>query len=336
MSRKTFWTISAVFFICIFLAFLLLPKKSKIKNTAKYSFTQKSNTWIPPDTSELAKDAAGNLIRYGHELIVHTSRYLGPKGSVAQISNGMNCDNCHINGGTTLFANNFSVTAPSYPQFKKRNNSLVDLVERIDGCFERSLNGEKLTDTSREMKAMIAYINWMGKNKDEVKNKFGTSTEKLAYLNRAADTANGKVIFLAQCSACHGQKGEGKLMDDGREYLYPPLWGKNSYNNGAGLYQLTNLAGFVKNNMPYGTTYKRPFLSDAQAWDVAAYVNSMPRPSFKSIDKDWPDISAKPIDYPFGPYADTFSENQHKFGPFGPIALADKNLKKNKEVVTKK
>lgn len=30
-------------------------------------------------------------------------------------------------------------------------------------------------------------------------------------------------------------------------------------------------------------------------------------------------ISKKPIDHPFGPYADSFSEQQHKLGPFGPI-----------------
>ena len=37
---------------------------------------------------------------------------------------------------------------------------------------------------------------------------------------------------------------------------------------------------------------------------------------------DYPDISKKPIDDPFGPYADTFSESQHKYGPFQPIEEA--------------
>jgi thiosulfate dehydrogenase len=35
------------------------------------------------------------LINYGKELIAHTSEYLGPKGSVTQSSNGINCQNCH-------------------------------------------------------------------------------------------------------------------------------------------------------------------------------------------------------------------------------------------------
>jgi thiosulfate dehydrogenase len=249
----------------------------------------------------------------------------------------MNCDNCHIDGGTHLFANNFSVTAASYPQFKKRNNSVVNMVQRINGCFQRSLNGEKLGGSSREMEAIIAYIKWVGSTlKGDKKNVFGTATEKIPYLSRPADTVKGQAIFQAQCSVCHGRDGEGKLLEDGKEYLYPPLWGNHSYNNGAGLYQLSQFAGFVKNNMPFGTSYKKPFLSTDQAWDVAAYVNSRPRPVYIDLQKDWPDISGKPADYPFGPYTDTFSESQHKFGPYDPIVSAEKKNKKPKEDLSKK
>jgi thiosulfate dehydrogenase len=266
---------------------------------------------------------------------VHTAKYLGPKGSVAQITNGMNCDNCHINGGTTIFANNFSITDISYPKFRRRSNSIVNLATRINGCFKRSLNGIPPGDSSREMNAMIAYIKWVGE-KANTKNVFGTATEKLSFLSRAADTLKGKDIFMAQCQVCHGQNGEGKFLEDGREYLYPPLWGRHSYTDGAGLYQLSNFAGFVKNNMPFGTSYKKPFLSNEQAWDVAAYINSRPRPVFKELLKDWPDISGKPADYPFGPYVDSFPESQHKYGPFDPIVLAQKSYKNQKEDLSKK
>jgi thiosulfate dehydrogenase len=70
--------------------------------------------------------------------------------------------------------------------------------------------------------------------------------------------------------------------------------------------------------MPQGTTYEKPVLTDEEAWDVAAYVNSMPRPS-KDLSMDWPKIAKKPFDHPFGPYVDPFSEEQHKFGPYKPI-----------------
>jgi len=203
---------------------------------------------------------------------------------------------------------------------------------RINGCFKRSLNGKEPGDSGREMKAMIAYITWVGKDvQKNTKNVFGTSTEKLPFLNRAADTIKGKNIFLAQCSTCHGENGEGKFLEGGQEYLYPPLWGKHSFNIGAGLYQLSKFAGFVKNNMPFGTSYKKPYLSDEQAWDVAAYINSRPRPGFKDLQKDWPDISGKSADYPFGPYIDSFSERQHKYGPYNPIVSEDKKIKKSNE-----
>ena len=327
--------LAAVFFILIILAIYFLPLPQKTKSTAA-SYIE-SVLWNPPDTNSLLHDSVGNLIRYGRELIVHTAKYLGPKGSVAQITNGMNCDNCHIDGGTQLFANNFSITGISYPKFRRRSNKTENLVMRINGCFKRSLNGEEPGDSSREMKALIAYIKWIGNSvKENNKNVFGTSTEKLSFLSRAADTLKGKDIFKAQCSVCHGKNGEGKFLVDSREYLYPPLWGRNSYTNGAGLYQLSNFAGFVKNNMPFGTTYKKPFLSNDQAWDVAAYINSRPRPVYKELLKDWPDISYKPADYPYGPYVDSFPESQHKFGPFDPIVSAEKNYKNRKEELSKK
>ncbi len=320
-----------MFIVFIFLAFLFLPKKNKIKNTAKTSFTA-STLWNAPDTNSLPHDSSGNLVRYGRELIVHTARYFGPKGSVAQITNGMNCDNCHIDGGTRILANNFSITAATYPKFTKRSNQTINLVMRINGCFKRSLNGQAPGDSGREMKAMVAYITWLGKDvKKETKSIFGTSTEKLPFLNRAADTIKGKNIFLSQCTTCHGENGEGKFLEGSKEYLYPPLWGKHSYNVGAGIYQLSKFAGFIKNNMPYGTSYKKPYLSNEQAWDVAAYINSRPRPGFKDLQKDWPDISGKPVDYPFGPYIDRFSESQHKFGPYNPIISADKKINKTQE-----
>jgi thiosulfate dehydrogenase len=100
--------------------------------------------------------------------------------------------------------------------------------------------------------------------------------------------------------------------------MYPPLWGKHSYNVGAGMYQISKFAGYIKNNMPFGTTFHNPQLTNEQAWDVAAYVNSKPRP-WKDLKKDWPDLATKPLDYPFGPYSDRFSAKQHKYGPFGPI-----------------
>ncbi|MGN6531150.1 MAG: c-type cytochrome [Ginsengibacter sp.] len=198
---------------------------------------------------------------------------------------------------------------------------------RINDCFERSLNGERPGDSSKEMKAMIAYIKWIGKDVSKARKPTGAGSETLPFLSRAADTVKGKIVYISVCEKCHGKDGEGILQDNQVEYLYPPLWGKHSYNNGAGIYQLSKFAGYIKNNMPYGTSFKKPFLYDEQAWDVAAYVNSRARPA-KVFKMDWPDLSTKPIDYPFGPYVDTFSMLQHKYGPFEPIRKFYVNHKK--------
>jgi thiosulfate dehydrogenase len=75
--------------------------------------------------------------------------------------------------------------------------------------------------------------------------------------------------------------------------------------------------------MPHGVDYLNPQLSPEQAWDIAAYVISQPRPRKAGLDKDFPDLLEKPVDTPYGPYA----EQQHKYGPFAPIRAAIVKLK---------
>ena len=230
----------------------------------------------------------------------------------------MNCENCHIDGGTKPWANNFSSVASIYPVFKSRRGQIETIEMRINDCLERSLNGLPVPDSGKEMKAMIAYINWVGKDVSKGVKTKEAGTENLAFLSRPADPGKGKKIYNANCESCHGKNGEGKLLPGGKEYLYPPLWGRHSYNISAGIYRISKFAGYIKNNMPFGVTSNNPRLGNDDAWDVAAYVNSNPRTT-KYFKMDWPDISAKPFDYPFGPYTDSFSVTQHKYGPFKAI-----------------
>jgi thiosulfate dehydrogenase len=271
--------------------------------------------WTPPDSLSIPGTAEGELIRYGRELVAHTAIYLGPKGVVSQISNGMNCQNCHLKAGKKIFGNNYSAVASTYPRFRARSGSVEDIQKRVNDCIERSLNGKPLEEGSRELKAFIAYISWVGKDVEKGVSPAGVGLWDLPLLDRAASPEKGKLVFEKQCALCHGQDGMGMKTEDGKEWKYPPLWGDQSYNTAAGLYRLSRFAGYVKANMPNGATFDRPILTDEEAWDVAAFVNSMPRPH-KTFTADWPDISKKPFDHPFGPYADTFSEDQHKFGPF--------------------
>ncbi|MBL7873384.1 MAG: c-type cytochrome [Cyclobacteriaceae bacterium] len=278
----------------------------------------KDELWKAPDIRTIPNTEEGELIKYGKDLISFTSKYLGPKGIVMSLSNGMNCQNCHLDAGTKPFGNNYSAVASTYPLFRARSGTLETIEKRVNDCFERSLNGKALAHDSHEMKAMVAYIQWVGKDVPKGELPKGAGLVLLPFLNRPANPDNGKLVYDKTCTVCHGKNGEGMALTDSTGWLNPPLWGPNSYNSGAGLFRLSRFAGYVKANMPFGATYDAPQLTDEQAWDVAAYVNSLPRPS-KDLTADWPDISKKPIDHPFGPYADEFSEQQHKFGPFKPI-----------------
>jgi thiosulfate dehydrogenase len=284
--------------------------------------------WNIPELASEPDSAKRAAIRYGKELIVHTSEYLGPNGSVEKLSNGMNCQNCHLDAGTKVWGNNYGAVASTYPKVRARSGQMEDIEKRINDCFERSLNGKALRTDSKEMKAMVAYMHFLGKHVAKDSTPEGTGIYKISYLSRPADPVKGAGIYSEKCASCHGENGEGMLAMHQKEYTYPPLWGPNSYNSGAGLFRLSRLAGYIKYNMPYGADYLNPQMSDADCWDVGAFINSQPRPE-KDISKDWPDISKKPIDHPFGPFSDGFSEKQHKYGPFGPIEKARKALKSN-------
>jgi thiosulfate dehydrogenase len=282
--------------------------------------------WNPPDSNQIPHTAEGDLIRYGKRLIAHTSRFIGPKGSVASLSNGMNCQNCHLDAGARVFGNNYSAVNSTYPKFRDRSGTIENIYKRINDCVERSLHGKSLDTLSREMQAIRAYIVWLGQKVQKNIKPSGAGITDLPFLNQAADPEKGHFIYMQQCQRCHGQHGEGLLYPDSAEYVYPPLWGNQSYTSAAGLHRITRLAGYVKDNMPFGaSTHFNPQLTDTESWDVAAFIISQPRPEIK-FEKDWPDKFRKPIDYPYGPYMDSFSERQHQYGPFIPILAFRKRL----------
>jgi thiosulfate dehydrogenase len=274
--------------------------------------------WKAPNPQGLAAGPEKELVLYGQDLIAHTAKYLGPSGSVAQITNGLNCQNCHLDAGTRVYGNNYGSVASTYPKFRARSGAEEDIFKRVNDCFERSLNGAPLAEDSREMQAIKAYITFLGTNVPKGTKAEGSGLKDVPFLDRAADPVKGKEVYTAKCQSCHQPNGEGTLRPDGTEYIYPPLWGLHSYNDAAGLYRISNFAKYAKYNMPLGATHFNAQLTDEEAWDVAAFVNTQPRPH-KSAPRDWPDISKKPIDHPFGPFADSFDEKQHKFGPWKPI-----------------
>ena len=284
-------------------------------NNDNIVFTDTS-CWIGPGLYNIPENKTGDTIRFGRALIANTSAYFGPAGTISHTTNGMNCQNCHLDAGTKPWGNNYGGVAANYPLFRARSGTIETIEKRVSDCFERSLNGTAPDTASAAMKAIVAYIKWVGEGVAKKTIPRGTGIQKIKKLDRAADAQKGRQVFISYCTNCHGINGAGLKDSSGNgNYQYPPLWGKNSYNMSAGLYRISNLAGFVKNNMPNTISYKNPVLSDEEAWDVAAYINSQEHPD-KKWSTDWPDISKKPFDHPFGPYADSLTEKQHKYGPW--------------------
>ena len=312
-------------------------EKEKIATSTEIKKTDTTNYWAAPDINAITDAKLKAQVSYGKELIAHTAKYLGPNGLVMKISNGMNCQNCHLQAGTVVFGNNYGSVASLYPKFRARSGGIENVYKRVNDCIERSLNGKAIDTLGKEMQAIAAYINFVGSNVAKGKKAAGSGFKDLAWLDRAADPEKGQTVYTTKCQSCHQANGEGTFTADKTEYIYPTLWGSNSFNDGAGLYRISNFAKYIKYNMPQGTTYQNPQLTDEEAWDVAAFVLSQTRPHI-NVPKDWPDISKKSVDHPFGPYADTFTEKQHKYGPFKPIVEEQKKKEeagKQKAVIAK-
>lgn len=277
----------------------------------------------PPDTSEIPEGELGEMIRYGRELIINTPYYIGPEGIISKnLNNKMTCNNCHLDAGTRPFGLNFFSTHGRYPQYRGRENRILTLEERINNCIERPHNGIGLPLGSRELVAMACYVKWVSTGVPAGGRVYGDGAVELDYPARAADIDNGARLYALHCSECHGMDGQGVWKPDSSGYIYPPLWGDDSYASGSSMHRVLKMARFIKANMPdKKTTLHKPFLSDHEAIDIAAFVNDdriHTRPMKRNVD-NYPVVKYKPIDYDKAPFNDTFSELQHKFGPYQPI-----------------
>ena len=285
--------------------------------------------WTPPDISKVGEDPFGQLVKYGHALFTDTPNEIGPEVSNAAkrfAGNNLACQNCHLKAGTQPYAMPMTGVWGQFPQYRGREGTVDMLEERIIGCMERSMNGRALPLESREMKAFSSFMRWLSKGIPDGAKLRGAGTLQIKEPDRAANRARGADVYAQVCAACHGADGSGQRAENGLGYQFPPLWGRDSYNNGAGMSRLLTAAAYALHNMPLGTSFDSPLLMDEQAYDVAGYIVSQNRPEKANLDKDFPIRLQKPIDTPYGPYADGFSEEQHRLGPFGPIRAKVKEL----------
>jgi len=288
------------------------------------------------DVNQLGDDLNSEMIKYGYALIAETYKYIGPENGNPRMiyaGNNLSCKNCHLDAGTKKFAAPYIGVTGRFPQYRGREDVIGSIEERINGCMERSMNGKKLPTDSKEMRAMVSYMSWLGKDVPGGHKVKGAGFTKITIPDRAVDLENGKKVYDAQCIACHGENGAGVKNTDGLGYTYPPLWGDDTYNHGAGMNRVLTAAAFIKGNMPFGATADNPMISDEDAYDVAGYIDSKQRPLKANTDVDYPDLKRKPVSTPYGPWDDDFSAEQHKFGPFPPIIAFYKEkygIEKNK------
>lgn len=270
------------------------------------------------NVENLSDTPQNKLIKLGRKLIDSTSIYLGETSTDFHVGNVLNCTNCHLDSGTKAFGIPLIGVTKRFPQYRGREDKIGTIEDRINGCFERSMNGRKLDVNSLEMQAFVAYIDWLSRYIFPNERVAGKGLKSIVIPNRAVNLQRGKQVYENNCALCHGIDGFG-VKRDNLTYEYPPLWGPNSYNNGAGMTRVLTAAQFIKYNMPLGVTYNSPLMTDDQAYDVAGYINQQLRPMKDDLEIDFPNRLKKPVSTPYPPYADPFPQSQHALGPFEPI-----------------
>ncbi len=245
-----------------------------------------------PRVADLLKEPNAEQLIRGMRLNTETHTLL-PNN----VGNVLNCASCHLNAGTVADGSPYVGISAFFPSYASRAGRVITLEDRINGCFLRSMNGKPLANDGDDMKAMVAYFDWMKRETKPEDKVEGRGVGKISQSIKP-DIENGEKIYEVQCTVCHGANGEGLKAGSG-EFIYPPLWGDKSFNIGAGMARTYTAAAFVKRNMPIGFHERFPLgqggLSDQEAVDVAEYFTHMPRPDFPGKVKDWPK-DKKPAD----------------------------------------
>jgi thiosulfate dehydrogenase len=270
-----------------------------------------------------------DLIRYGIQVLDQTVQTIGPMAGDADkrySGNGLNCSSCHLKNqgglpGTAYDAIPFVNVANDYPNFRARSMTIGTAADRVNGCMTRSMgDGRPMPLDSREMQGILAYFDWLAEGTKHNQAMAGTGLPGVNLPDRQASPESGKTIFKQSCVQCHGMNAQGLKAPrgSGAPYTFPPLAGDDSFNDGAGMSRLIKATRFIHANMPLGATSKNPTLTVDQAYDVAAYVLSLPRPERPGRENDFPDPEFRPADYPVPAYfkGDKQALQRAKLGPY--------------------
>ena len=233
------------------------------------SVTHQSKFFSPPPESAIPNGPFGDLVRQGRAIFVHTS-----ENAKAYVGNGLSCSNCHLDAGRLANSAPLWGAYVAYPQYRGKNQHVNSFAERLQGCFKFSMNGKAPPLDSHVMLALETYAYWMATGAPVGAKMAGAGYPKKSFKPpQPANYARGKTVYEHSCALCHGPHGQGQQVAG--KNVFPPLWGPESFNWGAGMHQLNNAAAFIKANMPFS---RGDTLSDQDAWDVAMYMDAHERP----------------------------------------------------------
>ena len=237
----------------------------------------------PADTS-LRDDPMSRSIRRGLALATATRDSLP-----GYVGSQLRCVSCHLDNGRRAYAMPWVGAYGRFPQYRSRSGQVARLEERINDCFMRSLNGRALPTEGSDMRDLMSYISWLSRGSVSGQRGRGNGIDSLAPL--AVDTSRGQVVYVQHCARCHAPDGQGMLVTR-MANAGPPLWGAGSFNIGSGMARVRVMAAFVHRHMPFD----RPgTIAPQEAFDVAGYVASRPRPDYPGKELDWPHGDA-PVD----------------------------------------
>lgn len=230
----------------------------------------------PPAKDDIPDDEFGDSVARGRDI------FLNPGTNAREfVGNDLACANCHLNGGRKPNSAPMWAAITNYPAYRGKNKMINTIEDRVNGCFTYSMNapdspsGGPPPPGDQIYKDLESYFSWLADGNALREDVPGRSYPTLEETEKGYDRQRGEQVFADNCAVCHGLDGQGQKDINGR-YIFPPLWGPHSYNWGAGMHRVNTAAGFIKANMPLGKSFS---LSDQQAWDVAAYINSFPRPA---------------------------------------------------------
>jgi thiosulfate dehydrogenase len=238
---------------------------------------------LAPDGSGAPDGELGRSIRRGHAILAATRDSL-PR----HVGAALRCTSCHLGDGHQKNALPLTGVYARFPQYRARTGTVQRLEDRVNDCFLRSMNGSALAFDDTAMRDIVSYLAFIshGTTVGEATNPAAGAS--VGAVTSTGDTIAGAQVYRAQCARCHGADGAGAAP-------IPPLWGKTSFNLGAGMARLRTAAAFIRHNMPQD---RAGSLNDLDALNVAAYITSRPRPDFAGKEHDWPNGDA-PLDAPY-------------------------------------